>query len=104
MEKGVSSQAQTPRPLVEKRQNVSLACTMCRQKRNKVKLSRLLHFSVLTGLSVRVQFPVQVVFPKVVNAYMAEIVGANLITLSHQCCIEHCSTLRLNFAPKTHKR
>ncbi|KAJ5751413.1 uncharacterized protein N7511_008378 [Penicillium nucicola] len=34
-EKGSSSQSQIPRPSVEKRQNVSLACTECRQKRTK---------------------------------------------------------------------
>ncbi|CAG8063405.1 unnamed protein product [Penicillium nalgiovense] len=35
MEKGSSSQSQIPRPSVEKRRNVSLACTECRQKRIK---------------------------------------------------------------------
>ncbi|KAF4766911.1 hypothetical protein HAV15_010603 [Penicillium sp. str.  len=35
MEEGSSSQSQIPRPPVEKRRNVSLACTECRQKRIK---------------------------------------------------------------------
>lgn len=50
MEKVSSSQSQIPRPSVVKRQNVSLACSECRQKRIKVRTQRILHIPVLTGI------------------------------------------------------